>query len=206
MEAVEILKRLMGHGMSKTGALAMLGNMEAESSLNPGNLQDSYAKAWGVSDAEYCDLVNAGKATHNGKMFWDDGAGFGLCQWTSSDRKRGLYAVGCEQWGVPIEDAEVQIWYACYELRTQYAGLWAYLCSDGCDLMTAVSRICKEYERPAINNVQFRYERARRAEANMAIPNEKPTAPSDGDAADYRVEIAEVLEHLAAILRKAAGE
>jgi len=156
VSAQTIYKALRAAGLTAAGACGLMGNMQAESAMRANNLQDSYAKAWGISEAEYCALVNAGKPTHNGKMFWEDGAGFGFCQWTSGDRKRGLYTVAIEQWGTTIEDPEVQVWFCCHELRTQYTGLWNYLCSDSCDLMTAVSRICKEFERPAVNNVDDR--------------------------------------------------
>ena len=130
MSLLSIHKQLMKEGMSYTGALAMVANMDAESALLANNLQDSYNAAWGISDAEYCRRANEGKPTNGSQHFENDGAGFGLCQLTEASRKRGFYIVARDQWDVPVEDEECQVWYCCYEMRTQYAGLWAFLRRD----------------------------------------------------------------------------
>lgn len=160
MSLLTIHKQLVKEGMSYTGALAMVANMDAESALLANNLQDCYNKAWGISDAEYCRRANAGNPTNGSRHFENDGAGFGLYQLTEASRKRGYYLVAREQWGVPIEDEECQVWYCCYEFRTQYKDLWKYLQRDDCDLETAVGRICREFERPAEDNSGARYKRA----------------------------------------------
>lgn len=160
MSLLSIHKNLMKEGMSYTGALAMVANMDAESALLANNLQDCYNSAWGISDEEYCRRANAGKPTNGSRHFENDDAGFGLYQLTEASRKRGYYIVARDQWGVPVEDEECQVWYCCYEMRTQYAGLWAYLRRDDCDLETAVGRICREFERPKVDNSGARYKRA----------------------------------------------
>ena len=46
-------------------------------------------------------------------------------------------------------------------MTTEYAALWKFLCETD-ELYTATERICKEYERPAVNNVQARFDVAQK--------------------------------------------
>ena len=55
----------------------------------------------------------------------------------------------------------MQVDFAIHELRSEYSGLYSYLCSTG-DVYEATSRICKEYERPAVNNIAARYDFAQK--------------------------------------------
>lgn len=201
----QIYEALVAEGMSHTGALAMIGNMDGESCLYSNNLQDSYNRAFCLTDAEYTERVNAGRATtQTGKHFEDDGAGYGLCQWTYAPRKQGLYKVAREQWGVSIDDVTMQCWYACYELRTDYGGLWTYLCTDGIDLYNAVSRVCKEFERPALNNIDHRYKCAQRRAAELTeLKNAKP-APNAPATVDNLTAVHDLITHAAALLSDAA--
>lgn len=154
MSLLSIYRKLREEGMSDAGAKAAIGNMDAESALRPDNLQDSYEKMWGITDAEYCRRVNSGECSK--ETFATDSAGFGLYQLTYAPRKRSYYTVAVEQWGVPIEDEECQVWHMCYEMRTDFPSLWEYLCSGMCDMNTASDRICTEFERPAVNNLSYR--------------------------------------------------
>lgn len=190
MSLLSIHKQLMREGMSYTGALAMVANMDAESALRANNLQDSYNAAWGITDEEYCERANNARKTHGDKSFANDNAGFGLYQLTDASRKRGYYAVAVDQWGVPVEDEECQTWYCCYEMKTQYAGLWAYLQRIDCDLETAVRRICREFERPKVDNSGYRYKRAlaRKDELAQLYAAEKtPPTPAKNDGINYTV-------------------
>ena len=49
----------------------------------------------------------------------------------------------------------MQVKFCLEELRTEYASLWSYL-QTAQGLYEAAARICKEYERPAVNNIQDR--------------------------------------------------
>ena len=63
-----------------------MGNIFAESGLNPMNLQNTYEKSLKNSDEEYCKAVDNGTYTN----FVQDKAGWGLCQWTFWSRKENL--------------------------------------------------------------------------------------------------------------------
>lgn len=60
------------------GVAGIMGNMKAESGLQPNNLQNTYEKKLGMSDEEYTNGVNNGTYTN----FVKDSAGYGLVQWT----------------------------------------------------------------------------------------------------------------------------
>lgn len=129
-------------GMSEAGAAAMLGNMQAESGLISNNAQNGMTN---LSDAEYTRSVDRGLLN-----FVSDAVGYGLCQWTYPTRKRALLTFARAE-GASIGSITMQTDFCIKEMKEGYAGLWAYLCGAP-DLFTAVSRICREYERPAVDN------------------------------------------------------
>lgn len=68
------------------GAAGMMGNLYAESGLKPTNLQNTYEKSLGMTDAEYTAKVDNGSYSN----FVHDKAGYGLAQWTYYSRKQNL--------------------------------------------------------------------------------------------------------------------
>lgn len=151
MSALNIYDRLRSYGLSHAGACAMLGNFEAESALRANNLQNNYEKKLGMMDTMYTMCVDLGQ--YDG--FINDQAGYGLAQWTYGPRKKNLLEFANSR-GASIGDENMQVDFAVHELRTEYSGLYSYLCSTE-DMYTATSRICKEFERPAVNNIADRY-------------------------------------------------
>ena len=77
---------LKSKGLSDYGAAGLMGNLFAESGLNPQNLQNSYEKKLGHTDASYTAAVDNGSY----KNFARDAAGYGLAQWTYHTRKAAL--------------------------------------------------------------------------------------------------------------------
>ena len=65
-------------GLNDYGVAGLMGNLYAESGLRPCNLQNTYEKSLGMTDAEYTAAVDAGTYTN----FVNDKAGYGLAQWT----------------------------------------------------------------------------------------------------------------------------
>ena len=153
MSTLDILTALAEGGMSPVGACAMGGNMMAESAMKSINLQDRCQKKLGHTDESYTEAVDGGYYTR--EQFANDGAGYGLCQWTDASRKKSLWAFA-ETRGKSIGDGIMQAKFCLLELMTTYSELNKYLHTTT-DLYTATSRICKEYERPAVNNVDVRY-------------------------------------------------
>lgn len=152
-----IYNLLRGYGLSEAGALGMLGNWECESGCEPYRVQGDYQSSRAISKA-YVAAIEGGLSTK--EKFATDQKGFGLAQWTYPQRKRNLWDFWKDS-EYHIDSAELQCKFAIFELMNEYRSLFSYLVSataiyDCCD------RICREYERPAVNNVDARYQAALR--------------------------------------------
>lgn len=95
------------------GVAGLMGNLKAESNLNPKNLQNSCEKKLGMTDDEYVRAVDNGSY----KNFASDSCGFGLAQWTSSGRKQGLYDSRNNR---SIGNIDIQLEFLWKELSTSY--------------------------------------------------------------------------------------
>lgn len=144
---------LKSGGLTHEAVCAMIGNWEAESALRPDNVEDRLHTNTGMSDAEYTAAVDRGSWPN----FASDGYGYGYYQITYPSRKLN-YLSFAKEMGASIGDGKVQTAFAIHELMTEYEykDLYSFLCSTK-DLYAATSRICKEFERPAVNNVGERY-------------------------------------------------
>lgn len=72
----EIWEFLMEQIGNSFGVAGLMGNLYAESGMRPNNLQNSYEKKLGMSDASYTAAVDNG----NYSSFVRDSAGYGLAQ------------------------------------------------------------------------------------------------------------------------------
>lgn len=147
MSARDIYAKLIAAGLTHEGACGLMGNMQAESGMKSNIAQRGMTSK---SDEEYTYGVDSG--AYDG--FGRDAVGYGLCQWTYHTRKAALlaYAKSC---GASIGDETMQVSFCIRELRQDYPGLWALLCSTT-DVYTAASEVCTVYERPAVNNISVR--------------------------------------------------
>lgn len=157
MSKQTIFERLRKAGCTVTGALALMGNWQEESGNEPCRLQgDFQPDRW--PSKEYARKVD--NALVSDEWFYKDGNGWGIPQFTFWTRKKGFLEF-CRKRSISIANEEANVDYAIHEFKTEYAGLWQLLCSCGEDqLYTVVERVCKEYERPAYNNVKVRYQYA----------------------------------------------
>lgn len=146
MSELSILSALVTAGMSPIGACAMGGNMMAESGMKSNIAQRGMTS---MSDAEYTAAADAGTIN-----FAHDAVGYGLCQWTYYTRKQNLRAYA-KNLLVSVGDEAMQVQFCVKELKEEYASLWSYLKTTN-NIYEAASRICKEYECPAVNNIQTR--------------------------------------------------
>lgn len=144
----EIYKTLINAGLNPKGACAIMGNMMAESALRANNAQDGMTS---MSDEAYTQAVDSGAYLN----FEKDSVGYGLCQWTFHTRKKALLDF-CKAHGASIGDEKAQTEFCIEEMKTDYLPLWNFLCKTE-DLYTATSRVCTEYERPAVNNITARH-------------------------------------------------
>lgn len=187
MSAQTIYEELRRAGMTHEGACAMLGNMQAESGLKANIAQRGMTS---LTDEQYTKLFDA-----NPERCISDGVGYGLCQWTYPQRKRNLRQFA-RNWGVSVGAEDMQTAFVIEELKTEYAALWKFLCETD-ELYTATERICKEFERPEVNNVDERYEAAQEFAAEITVIDVAGTSPAaTATAMELISEIADKLDEL----------
>ena len=192
MSAQTIYDELRRAGMTHEGACAMLGNMQCESRFKANIVQIGMTS---LTDAQYTKLFDA-----NPERCISDGIGYGLCQWTYPQRKRNLRQFA-RNWGVSVGAEDMQTAFAIEELKTEYAALWKYLCETD-ELYIATERICKEYERPAVNNVDARYKAAQDFSATLAAMNATGTSPDSATTAMELIsEIEDKIDELKILIR-----
>ena len=153
MSKLTILTALVRGGMTPIVACAMGGNMMCESNMTANIAQRGMTT---LTDAEYTEAADCGAID-----FAHDAVGYGLCQWTYFTRKQRLLEYA-KSMGATVGDETMQVNFCLAELRGEYPALWEYL-TTAQDLYDAAARICKEYERPAVNNI------ADRANAGYAL-------------------------------------
>lgn len=150
----KIWNYLVGKGLSAAGAAGLMGNLYAESALNPKNLQNSYEKKLGYTDATYTTAVDNGSYSN----FVHDSAGYGLAQWTFWSRKEGLLAFAQDA-GKSIGDLEMQLDYLLKELTEGYKGVLDTL-KTASDVQTASDSVLLDFERPADQSTAVKNKRA----------------------------------------------
>ena len=124
MSKSNIFEKLIQEIGNIYGVCGLMGNIEAESGTRADNAQNSYMAKMGLTDAQYTKMVDDGSYTD----FCIDRVGYGLCQWTSSGRKTGLYN-HAKSTGRSIGDENIQIEWMLHELKTAYKKtLICYLC------------------------------------------------------------------------------
>ena len=149
-----IWNRLTAAGLTPAGAAGLMGNLYAESGLNPENLQNTHEKKLGLTDAAYTAAVDAGTYTN----FAGDGAGYGLAQWTYKTRKAALLAY-VRAAGKSIGDLEAQLGFLIQELAGSFPGVLSTL-KTARDVRSASDAVLLQFERPADQGEAARARRA----------------------------------------------
>lgn len=148
-------KKFIAAGMTPQGACALIGNLEAESDGFYTNrveylcLKRLKEKGKNYTDKTYTAAVDSGKITREeflhplpGKQY-----GYGLAQWTSPDRKAGLYDL-IKSKHKSIADEELQITYLLDELRGNYSDVMQVL-KTATSIRAASDVVLKRFESPA---------------------------------------------------------
>ena len=123
------------------GVAGLMGNLYAESALNPTNLQNTYEKKLGMTDAEYTAAVDAGRYDN----FVHDSAGYGLAQWTYWSRKQNLLAFAKER-GASIGDLDAQLAFLVKELNAYSAVMKVLKAAK--TVKEASDKVLVSYEKP----------------------------------------------------------
>lgn len=150
----KIWNYLKGKGLTDCGAAGLIGNIYAESGFIPTNLQNTYEKSLGFSDASYTAAVDSGSYGN----FVRDSAGYGLCQWTYWSRKQALLDF-CKKAGTSIGDLEMQLDFLMKELSESYKTVLATLKAAG-SVRAASDSVLLNFERPADQSEAAKQRRA----------------------------------------------
>lgn len=135
----------VGKGLTEEGTAGVIGNLFAESALNPKNLQNAYEASLGYTDDTYTAAVDSGAYTK--AQFSNDKAGYGLAQWTSAGRKEALYNFWKANNYDSIGNLEMQLNFLWSEL-VNYSSLIETLTTTD-NICTASSAFMLKFERPA---------------------------------------------------------
>ena len=118
------------------GVSAIMGNLMAESSLNPLNATGKNKTANYVSDAD------------SGKIdFAHDGVAFGLVQWCYHSRKQGLIDYARSK-NASVGDLKTQLEYLVMEMSKSYKTAWNAVV-NATSIRTASDVVMLKYEKPA---------------------------------------------------------
>ena len=145
---------LTAAGFNACGVAGLMGNLYAESGLNPQNLQNTYEKKLGYTDAAYTAAVDSGAYTN----FAGDKAGYGLAQWTYSTRKAALLAYARAA-GKSVGDLETQLAFLAKELRESFAAVYNTL-KTAQTVRAASDAVMLKFERPANQSAEALARRA----------------------------------------------
>lgn len=172
---------LKSQGLNNFGVAGLMGNIYAESGLNPKNLQNSFEKKLGYTDETYTAAVDNGTYTN----FVKDSAGYGLCQWTYWSRKQALYAY-CKAAGVSIGDLDAQLGFLMKELSEGYGGVLRTL-TNATSVREASDAVLLQFERPADQSVTVQEKRASYGQAyyDQFVTSEKGEDMSNSKLISY---------------------
>lgn len=154
------------NGLTEAAALGFLGNWACESGNEPFRIQGDFSPYRTISKSYVQRCMNGSISKAE---FCDGRVGKFLAQWTYPTRQAALW----DFWkasGKAIDDAEMQTRFALHELETDYRALLDFLKSTN-DVFTACSRICREYERPAVNNIDARFQAANKIKYEIDLNN-----------------------------------
>lgn len=136
-----------GKGYTAAGVAGVMGNFQAESGLNPQNVQDGF----GWSDSDYTKKVDNG--SYSKDRFMNDQMGYGLAQWTWWSLKRDLYDFAKHR-GTSIGDLDTQLNFAYNTIKT--TGSLESILKSTNDVGAASDAVLTQYEKPAVYNYDAR--------------------------------------------------
>lgn len=182
-------KKIWDYFMDKLGnpygVAGLMGNLNAESALKSNNLQQTYEKKLGYTDATYTSAVDDG--SYGG--FVKDCAGYGLAQWTYYTRKQKLldYAKSKKK---SIGDFDMQLDFLYKELSESYKAVWNDL-KTADSILVASNSVLLKFERPANQSGAVQKKRAEYGQKyfdKYADKNaiETPAAPTEPVALKFK--------------------
>lgn len=164
-------------GLNDYGIAGLMGNLYAESGLRACNLQNTYEKKLGMTDAEYTVAVDNGTYTN----FINDSAGYGLAQWTYWSLKRDMLNY-FQSKNKSIGDLRTQMEFLAHQLSTSYKSVWTTL-QNATSVLEASNAVLLKFERPADQSEAVQTKRASYGQNyyEMFGTGTVTIAPSNGD-------------------------
>ena len=144
---------LISKGLNAYAAAGLMGNLYAESALNPKNLQNTSNKKLNLTDEEYTQRVDDGTYTN----FVKDSAGYGLAQWTYWSRKQNLHNFA-KSAGKSIGDLSMQLEFLWNELQGYKVVISTLKTAKS--LQEASDIVLTGYEKPANQSDSVKKKRA----------------------------------------------
>lgn len=137
------------------GVAGLMGNLKAESALNPKNLQNNGNRALGMTDDQFTEAFDNGQ--YSVDTFIHDGYGYGIAQWTYWSRKQALaeYAASV---GASIGSLEMQLGFLVQEIK-KYSAVWKVLV-NATSVKEASDAVLTKYEKPANQSEENKERRA----------------------------------------------
>ena len=185
-----IVEKLLASGLNSYGTAGVIGNLKAESGLNPKNLNGNGNKALGMSDSQYTEAVDSG--VYTAEQFVNDGYAYGLAQWCHHSRKANLLAYA-KNAGTSIGDLDTQISFLVEELKS-YKALWPILQNAGYVDESTVA-VLTMFEKPANQGDSAKANRIAKAKETL----ERMPVPSSAvvDVDSPKEEFSDGMVHMA---------
>lgn len=134
------------------GVAGLIGNLYAESGLNPKNLQNTFEKKLNYTDESYTLAVD----NNSYKNFINDGAGYGIAQWTYSKRKENLLNFAHLRQS-SIGDLQTQLDFLWQELQSYTSVLNILYIASSID--EASNIVLTKFEKPKDQSEQVKNKR-----------------------------------------------
>ena len=147
---------LKAEGFNDFGTAGLMGNLFAESGLQPNNMEDQYQSKLGYNDETYTCAVDNGTYTN----FVKDAVGYGLAQWTYWTRKQNLLNFA-RQNNKSIGDLDMQLNFLIKELKESYTNSVYNVLKKATSVLEASNAVLLNFERPANMGVSIQATRAR---------------------------------------------
>lgn len=143
-------------GLNDYGVASLMGNLQAESGLNPCNMENYYESRLGFTDETYVQAIDNG--TYTKDQFAHDSVGFGCAQWTWHTRKKALYEYAKSK-GTSIGDLTMQLEFLYQELSTSYKSVLSTL-KNATSILEASNVVLFKFENPYDKSVRVQNLRA----------------------------------------------
>lgn len=142
-------------GFNAAAACGFMGNMEAESNCVSYRLQNDFGWPDYPNSQNYTEQVDSGAISEHSFVYnGPGGGGYGLCQWTSYNRKQNLYSLakyGSVEYS--IGDAMIQLQHLQYELENEYPYVLNALLAvpdSAYGVCTASDVVLTQFEKPQV--------------------------------------------------------